>query len=53
MYTGVIDLLLTLWPEINSSEADAVVRSCAADITSDGYPILEGFFGDLTHLLGV
>ena len=46
MYTGVIDLLLTLWPEINSSEADAVVRSCAADITSDGYPILEDFFGD-------
>ena len=45
MYTGVIDLLLTLWPEINSSEADAVVRSCAVDLTSEGYPILENFFG--------
>ena len=45
MYTGVIDLLLTLWPEINSSEADAVVRSCAVDLTYDGYPILENFFG--------
>ena len=45
MYTGVIDLLLTLWPEINSSEADAVVRSCAVDLTYDGYPIAENFFG--------
>ena len=44
LYSGVIDLLRTVYPHLTSSDADAVVRSCAADLTQAGIAAMQSDF---------
>ena len=46
LYSGVIDLLRTVYPHLTATDADAVVRSCAADLTQAGIAAMQSDFPD-------